>query len=253
MTQPLPNNAPDNPPEILIEISTRPGVTQRFAWVANPAATAAVILFAGGPGVIGLGEREGRATYVRDINFLVRSRSLFAERGLAVATIDAPSDRSGPDGMSGRFRTSPEHAADIAAIVSWIAAETGLPVWLVGTSRGTESAVYAALHAPAEVAGLVLTSTVSVTNGQGMSVLDFPLAELTLPVYIAAHAEDGCRVTPPSGATKIAAALSGAARVEVGMFSGDDAPISGPCDPLCQHGFLGIEQEVVERIAGFID
>lgn len=249
---------PGAPPELLIELPTRPGVTQRFAYIAAPEARATIILFPGGPGVIGLNRADDggdgdRAVYGRDVNFLVRSRFAFAAAGLSVATMDAPSDRQGAEGMLGGFRNSADHAADIDAAIAWLTAETGLPVWLVGTSRGTESAAYAALHHKAPVAGLVLTSTLTVTNDHGVSVLDLPLGEISLPVYIAAHREDACKVTPPADAGAITLALKGAPRVEMGLFEGGDPPQSGPCDPLCPHGFFGIEQQVVNAISTFIE
>ena len=90
-------------------IPSRPGVTQSFLLV-RPAArpTAAVVLFAGGNGALKLGTgRPGLGG-----NFLVRNRARFAEHGLLVAVVDAPSDR--PDGLDG-FRTTPY--ADTVALL----------------------------------------------------------------------------------------------------------------------------------------
>src|SRR4029450_2619816 len=72
-------------------------------------------------------------------NFLVRTRALFAQQGLLVAVIDAPSDRQLPPYLSG-FRQAREHAADVRAVIAWTKKEAAVPVWLVGTSRGTQSA-----------------------------------------------------------------------------------------------------------------
>jgi hypothetical protein len=56
--------------------------------------TATVVLLAGGNGALHLGSgRLGLAG-----NFLVRNRARFAEHGLLVAVVDAPSDR--PDGST---------------------------------------------------------------------------------------------------------------------------------------------------------
>ncbi|MDB5359168.1 MAG: hypothetical protein JWO51_465 [Rhodospirillales bacterium] len=61
--------------------------------------------------------------------------------GFLVAVIDVPSDQTA--GMSG-FRLSPDHAADIAAVVGWLHAAAPAGVWLVGTSCDAISAVIGA-------------------------------------------------------------------------------------------------------------
>jgi pimeloyl-ACP methyl ester carboxylesterase len=119
-------------------IPSRPGVTQSFLLVRTAERpTAAVVLFAGGNGALHLG--TGRLGLGG--NFLVRNRARFAEHGLLVAVVDAPSDR--PDGLDG-FRTTAAHADDVRAVIAALRAEAALPVWLVGTSMGTVSAANAA-------------------------------------------------------------------------------------------------------------
>ena len=67
-----------------------------------------------------------------------------------------------------------------------------------------------------------------------------------------ANIDDGCEKTPSEGAEEIASMLTASKNVEVKMFSGGDAPISKPCNALSYHGFLGIEDDVVNYISGFI-
>jgi hypothetical protein len=70
------------------------------------------------------------------VNFLVRSRQLFVEHDLAVAIVDAPSDRQGfPFRFLSGFRQTPAHAADIKAVIAWLREHVEAPVWLIGTSR----------------------------------------------------------------------------------------------------------------------
>ena len=75
----------------VVDLPTRPGVTQRVLVLAPPGAKAAVVLFAGGHGGLQL-TGEGTIRWGKG-NFLVRSRQLFAEQGLTVVVLDAPSDR----------------------------------------------------------------------------------------------------------------------------------------------------------------
>ncbi len=240
------------PGEELVTVESRPGVVQAFVLIKPVEAVAAVILFAGGPGRIGLSERNGQATIHRDTNFLVRSRWLFAEHGFAVVVVDSPTDRQGKRGMLGGFRNTADHVADIDATIAYLTTTIRLPVWLVGTSRGTESAAYVGIHGSRKIDGLVLTSSIVKSDGDGTSLTDLALAQISAPVLLVAHNDDQCYLTPRSGVEPIARALVNSTDVGIRYFDGGDRPISGPCEPLCQHGFLGIEHDVVAEIARFI-
>ena len=72
----------------VVDIPTRPGVTQRFLLMPVAGAKASVILFAGGHGGLQLDD-SGRPRWGRN-NFLVRSAALFAAQGLTVAIIALP-------------------------------------------------------------------------------------------------------------------------------------------------------------------
>ena len=125
----------------VVDIPTRPGVTQRFALLAPAKPKAAIILFAGGHGGLQISD-DGSYGWGKG-NFLVRSREHFAERDLAVAVLDAPSDRQSAPFLSG-FRQTPQHAEDVRAVVAWLREHAKTPVWLAGASRGTQSVGYLA-------------------------------------------------------------------------------------------------------------
>ena len=131
--------------EKVIDIPTRSGVQQRMLVIAPPAPRAAVVLLAGGHG--GLQIFANGSMKWGDGNFLVRTRQLFADQGLLVAVVDAPSDRMSPPYLSG-FRQTAEHVADLKAVMAWLRQNSNAPVWLIGTSRGTQSAAYAATELP---------------------------------------------------------------------------------------------------------
>ena len=85
-----------------------------------------------------------------------------------------------------------------------------------------------------------------------MSVTDMPLDKIKVPTQVLTHSADGCHLTPPEGVQAIADKLVNAPKIDTGFFDGGREPESGPCDPLCEHGFFGIEGTVVARIAEFI-
>ena len=233
----------------VVDIPTRPGVTQRFVLIAPPGAKAAVVLFAGGDGGLQISE-SGAYTQLRG-NFLVRSAQLFAARELAVAVIDAPSDKQSYPFLGG-FRQTAEHATDVKAVIAWLREHTKLPVWLIGTSRGTQSvaAVATRLAPPDGPDGIVLTSTLF-TDPRGRAVPEMALGKLTIPVLVVHHEQDGCRFTLYRDAPRVMEKLTAAPRKELVAFRGGEN-VGDPCQAQSHHGFRAIEQDVVARISGWI-
>ena len=164
------------------------------AAIADPArfrSKATVILFAGGHG--GLQIFPSGSFKWGAGNFLVRTRQVFADQGLMVVVIDAPSDRQSAPFLGG-FRQKAEHAADIKAVIAWARDQTKVPVWLVGTSRGTQSVAFVATKFGRSEGpdGIVLTSTI-VTDDKGRPVPAMPVEKLRIPVLVVHHEQDGCR------------------------------------------------------------
>lgn len=234
----------------VVDIPTRPGVTQRFVYLVPPNAKAAVILFAGGHG--GLQIFPNGSYKWGDSNFLVRTRQLFADNGMAVAVVDAPSDRQSPPYLSG-FRQTPEHVADIKAVIAWLKQQANIPVWLVGTSRGTQSAAFLAIQLGASDGGpdgLVLTSSM-LSDPKGRPVPEMPLQNIALPVLVVHHEQDGCKHCDYREIPRLMEKLSATPKKELltikgGVSRGD------PCESYAYHGFNGLEKEVVSKIAEWI-
>jgi dienelactone hydrolase len=235
--------------ERVVDIPTRPGVTQRFVLLTPENPGAAVILFAGGHGGLEISAR-GSFKWGKN-NFLVRSRKLFAENGLIVAVIDAPSDRQAAPYL-GRFRQTPEHAADVRALIAWLRQQADIPVWLVGTSRGTQSAAFVAtqLVGGGGPDGLVLTSTM-LTDNKGRPVPDMDLGKLRTPVLVVHHEQDGCKHCTFAKMPRLMDKLTATQRKQLITFRGGEDR-GDPCKPFAYHGFNGLEHEVVQRIAEWI-
>lgn len=236
--------------EEVMEIFPRPGVTLRLLVDAPPGAKAVAILFAGGHGRLKI--RMDGSHKALTGNFLVRSRKLFSADGFVTVLFDAPSDHMDKTGLASNYRMTPEHAGDIRAVIKRMREKFALPVWLVGTSRGSTSAANGAAT-PGEGGpdGLVLTSAIGVWTSKGGNVLDFDLGAIKIPVLVVHHRDDGCRVTPFAGAEKIKAALKNAKASELMVFEGGGNE-SAPCQAKSHHGYLGIEGRVVGAIAAWI-
>ena len=233
----------------LTTLDTRQGVTQKILIEQPNNPTANLILFAGGKGKIKLNNGK----YKNNKNFLVRSRQLFIDRGFTTILIDAPSDKKGKLGMLKGFRNSQEHIQDIEAVIDYIKSLNDNPIWLIGTSRGTESAAYAAVHLNSKIDGVVLTSSISKTNNKGTSVTDLSLNKITVPVLAIHHTQDSCKTTKPKVVNDIKRKAYNSSRVKVELLSGGDEPISSnPCQAMTYHGYLGIESDVIEYVNNFI-
>ncbi len=235
----------------LVTLNTRPGVTQKFVLMKPNLAVASVILFAGGDGVLSLSADGAGNPVIGTLlgNFLVRTRQDYVDRGFMVALIDVSSDNANGIGLA---RASAEHAQDIAAVVAYMRQQVSLPVWLVGTSAGSQSAANGAVRLTQGIGGMVLTSSVTVPSSTAVGVLNMDLESIRVPAFIMSHAEDQCPVTPPADAQRIADRLTGVPAKLVTLLTGGSVPTSGPCDGKSQHGFFGIETQAVEAITNFI-
>ncbi len=235
--------------QTVVDVPTRPGVTQRLVMLTPPDAKAAVVMFAGGHG--GLQIFPNGSLKWGEGNFLVRTRQQFADQGLLVALIDAPSDRQSAPFLAG-FRQQPEHAADVKAVIAWLRSKSNLPVWLVGTSRGTQSVAYIAteLSGPDGPDGIVLTSSI-LADRKSRPLPAMPLEKIRIPVLVVHHEQDGCFVTPYAEIPSLMAKLENSPRKELLSFNGGQST-GDPCEAFAYHGYNGIEPEVVRQTAAWL-
>jgi pimeloyl-ACP methyl ester carboxylesterase len=235
--------------EKTVDIPTRPGVTQRMLVLSPPSPKAAVVLFAGGHGGLQLAP-DGTINWGRG-NFLVRTRQLFAEQGLVVVVLDAPSDQQAPPFLSGS-RQRPEHAVDVKAVIAWLKESAKVPVWLVGTSRGTQSVGYVAtaLAGSGGPDGIVLTSSI-LRDDKSRAVTAMPLERIRVPVLVVHHEQDGCKVCPFADLPALMGKLGAAPRSQLLAFNGGENR-GDPCEAYAYHGYNGLERDVVQQVAAWI-
>ena len=231
------------------ELSSREGALLPVLTIQPENPEAVVILFSGGKGEIDLLPSKH---ILKDTNFLIRSRELFAKQNLLVAILDIPSDRQ-EDGLLYGFRESKEHIQDIRTVIQHISQLTDKPIWLVGTSRGSSSAIAGAIQLKDSISGIVISAPMTDENARGLDVPSMPLKKVTLPVYIAHHKKDPCDFTRPAGSKQIAKSLKNASTVKLELFEGGyQQEGARDCGAMTHHGFLGIEETVVKAITTFI-
>ncbi len=233
----------------VVDIPTRPGVTQRLLLLRPAQPQAVVLLLAGGHG--GLRLFDNGTPRWGDNNFLVRTRALFAEQGLAVAVLDVPSDRQRPPFLEG-FRQTAEHASDLKATIAWLRSQWGLPVWLVGTSRGTQSVAFVATELAGSEGpdGIVLSSSI-LADERSRAVPAMPLERIRVPVLVLHHERDGCRLCAFSQVPALMDGLKSSPRKQLLAFTGGVSE-GDPCHAMAHHGFNGIEADVVRQAAAWM-
>lgn len=127
---------------------------------------------------------------------------------------------------------------------------------VMGQSRGTDSAVTAALRLNGEAApdGIVLAAAIQDSSRFGPSTSK-PLQESALetvrvPVLVLHHTQDGCTVSPAARLPELKAKLP-AATNRITTFNGGTSR-GALCDVPAFHSFSGIESQVAEDLAAFV-
>ena len=149
--------------------------------------------------------------------------------------------------MQDWFRLGDKHARDIAAVIAELKKRfDNVPVFLVGTSRGTLSAANGGRAPGNAVAGVILTATMflAARSGQGLSGFDF--TTIGAPLLFVHHVDDGCAYTRYRDAKSLAS------KFPLITVRGGDPARSDPCEAFSAHGFLGKEPETVEAMVNWM-
>src|SRR5262252_48005 len=212
-------------------------------------ARASVVLMTGGNGLLSL---DASGTIIDSTgNFLIRSADLFLRHGLNVMMADATPAH--PAGLNFANRLSATHAAELQGFINAALNRWGKPVWVVGTSNGSISAVTAAgfLPALAGLRGVVLTSSVTTLTLGTQPTFNLFASRITVPTLVVWHQDDHCSVSSPAGSAALFALIPSADKASHAFEHGHSVA-TDPCGAFSEHGYAGIEEEVVKKIAQFI-
>jgi hypothetical protein len=232
------------PPDTVYDLPLAGG-QQRVLYVRPQSVRGTIVMLPGGAGEVEIGE-DG--DFAHGKNFVVRTRDLWRARGYAVVIPDAVNGQN----MRG-LRSSPEYARIVQDLVQFAHTKAPGPVFLLGTSQGSVAAMNGAAHlAKGELAGVVLTESVSRQSKSGETVFDAAPDAVTAPALIVANRDSACRVAPAGDAPRIAAAMTRAPEVNVIYVQGG-VTRSSACGSESPHGYFGIESMVVDRIAAWLD
>jgi hypothetical protein len=176
-------------------------------------------------------------------NFVVRTRDMWLAHGYAVVIPDALDARN----MCG-LRSSSDYAQVIQDLVVFAHTEAPGPVFLLGTSQGSIAAMNGAAHlSTKQIAGVVLTESVSRQSKSGETVFDASPERVTVPALVVANRDSRCRVAPAQDASRIAAAMKHAPEVKV-LYVRGGVTRSSDCGSQSPHGYWGINSAVVDAM-----
>ena len=205
----------------IVGIPAVDGGTQPFLHVRPDAPIATLVEIPGGDGNYGFGSDGSSFTSVGLCNPPYRNRAAFAERGIAVALIDATSQ--------GSIR----NFDNILAVVREVRRRDNAPIWIMGGSAATIATAFAAASMPADVpAGVIFMAP------------DRPpaiVSTITLPAAVVYHSSD----TRAFGMSTYNALTAAVARERHAITGGTDAGCG-------YHLFNGTEAQFVDASVGFI-
>ena len=212
--------------ELVTSLSMPGGDPVPYILTTNPGQPAYLaIMMPGGRGMLHAREENGRIAMSLSFNFLIRTRELFAADGrIVVVSTDAT--------------TTPGR---ILAIANDVQKRFGpLSVYVMGTSRSTESTRALTRPLDGRVAGFVHSSSMN-------SIASLDPRSLKSRHLIVLHMRDACYATKPSsGIASHKAYGTDLIEIDGGRSVSDD------CGATAHHGYYGVEAETVERIRQWI-
>jgi hypothetical protein len=214
-----------------------------------PPGRASVVLMTGGNGLLSL---DSTGIIIDSTgNFLIRSANLFLRHGLNVMMADALPAH--PGGLGNVTRLSAAHAAELQGFINAAINRWHKPVWVVGTSNGSVSAVTAGgFTTPLSgLAGVVLTSPVTVLPTSVQPTFNQYAMSITRPAFVVWEANDHCTFSPPAGSANLFSIIHSTHKARR-AFELAHSVATDPCGAFSEHGYAGIEAEVVREIAEFI-
>lgn len=215
------------------------GVSElKISALESELAKANLIGFIGGKG---LSNSEGATR-----NFLGTQRLLFYNGGFNFYLY--PNENSAAH-ASYHYRASDENIRRIYLLAKFLKNRNGLPVVLMGFSRGSVDVAQFAKSHSKDIAAIVILS--GVYENSSRKAGDYSLNEIIgtgidVPILGIHHGDDECRVTVPSEAEAFFDSLS--APKKKFLFLNGGGNTGRDCGPFHHHGFEGIERQAVNQV-----
>jgi pimeloyl-ACP methyl ester carboxylesterase len=211
----------------------------------------AVLLFAGYPGILRIRNDGGALTYDLRGNFLIRARRHLVGGDIFTIMVDCPKDQW--TACDDTYRTSDQHADDVAAVITKAKTDLGADkVYVMATSYGTESSAYLALKLGGKLDGAIHTATFTDpkvglgSRGHGLPMSAFDWTAIKIDQLFVHHKDDPCDLTR----YRSVVARKGAAPLIT--IQGSKGSRGDVCAAYSAHGFVGRERSTMLAIVDWI-
>jgi hypothetical protein len=213
--------------------------------------TIAILLFAGYPGILHVRQNGETVTYEMRGNFLIRARRHLIGERIFTVMVDCPKDQWSACGDS--YRTSDQHAEDIAAVVDKVRSDFGADkVYVMGTSYGTESSSFLARKLGNKLDGAIHTATLTNPRvegkapAQGLPMATFDWTSVKINELFVHHKDDPCDLT------RYSSIISRKGNAPLITVQGTKGARGAVCEAHSAHGFAGRERSTMQAIADWI-
>jgi hypothetical protein len=236
------------PVEKILTVDTSNGSKQSGVFSALPNAATPSILVAIIPGHPVLAKASvsftGKVMIKQDGSFVVRERLRLLDQDIATLVIDCRSDFW--TACDDSYQMTEQRFLDTRPLMDLVKANfpSIKQVWLLSTSRGYFTSAAITKYSSNYFAGVIHTA------GVVDMVLKYPEAiqKTSTPQFFVHHADDPCKITQYATAKNIAE------KVEAPMITifGGSGFYGGACQAHTQHGFKGMEEQVMANILKII-
>ena len=129
------------------------------------------------------------------------------------------------------------HAGELQGFINAALTRWGKPVWVVGTSNGSVSAVTAAgfTSVLSGLRGVVLTSTVTQLSTTDQPTFNLYVSRITVPTLVVWNQDDHCTASPPSGSAALFAAIPSSNKASDVFSKGSHSVATDPCGACSEH------------------
>lgn len=240
------------------EASGKPVVIS--AWVQYPEKPngKALLIFPGWPGIPRIEEVMGRPTFMYLQEHVQEMSPTLQAAGITTVTVDCPTDQWGAKGFNptacdDSYRSSPQHAEDVAALISQLKTRKALQHFtIMGHSYGAVSSHWLSLRLNRGEIQSAIHSASQTIAGSGpyrnyaSSMARFPHAEVSVPYVYLHHRDDLCSVTPYSYAKKHAPE----GRL-ITVLGGNKW--TAPCGKASYHGYSDRRAQLADALVALIN
>ncbi len=217
----------------------------------------AVLFFTGWPGILWLPEKIDSQRFLRAAGrsglYAFTKVDFFPSKGISFVAVDCPTDQWGssfrsadPYGCSDTYRSSEQHAADIAQLIKHLKDHNGIEkVFVWGHSYGSISSRWLAIRLGEQIQGSIHSASMSVAGSgrfsdYGSTIGQMDMRKALAPWVFVHNESDAC----PSTAYAPIQAIAGKNLITVrgGIPEGD------PCRAGHYHSYQGRELDALEAM-----